>query len=64
MILHSFIYVLIISPLPYLFLKLHFRHVLKSFHYRTSEAYRHKKGTFLRNEASTFGTKMELFPLF
>lgn len=59
--LHGFDSFLFTSLLPYLLLVLHFCISWNPFRYSTSEAYRHKKGTFLRDEASTFGTKMEHF---
>jgi len=53
------------SPLPYMVQKSFYFGIFGNLAYAGVSSYhRHKKGTFLTFEKSTFGTKRELFPLF
>ncbi|OYP44669.1 hypothetical protein CIK89_05045 [Prevotella sp. P4-119] len=53
------------SPLPYMVQKRCYFGIFENPVYVViSSHHRHKKGTFLTFEKSTFGTKRELFPLF
>ena len=59
--LHGFVPFLFLTPLPYQLLFRIFSIFRIPYYYMCFWIYRHKKGTLLAFENSTFGTKRELF---